>query len=134
MYSRNVQFDEGTFPVVKAQSKSLSVSPAPNTDVPSFDFEAILPYADLANVNPDAPAETDHQDTSAPVDDYPVSPETGRHWIYVPNGPPAKSISSTISSDNIVTGRRQRPQVCYVATSINPKSHGMAMKSVDADN
>ncbi|PLW08619.1 hypothetical protein PCANC_24651 [Puccinia coronata f. sp. avenae] len=134
IHSRNVQFAEDVFPTTSPLSKSLTIRRDEESDfTPTFSAEPILPYEESNDVGIKT-TEQPLEDLAPPVEDYPASPETGRRWVYIPDFQPLENITSDISTDNIITGKRNQTQACYVSTVIDPKSHAMAMKSADSEN
>ncbi|PLW46777.1 hypothetical protein PCANC_09604 [Puccinia coronata f. sp. avenae] len=133
---RDAKFDsiawKEVFPTRLPLSKSLNVLPDDASQfAPVFNIDPVLPYEDSPDVGQDSHEKPQEE---SPVENYPISPESGRRWIYVPDFQPPENITSDISASNIVTGKRNRPQACFIATSVDPKSHAMAMRSVDSDH
>ncbi|PLW48908.1 hypothetical protein PCASD_02847 [Puccinia coronata f. sp. avenae] len=130
-YSRKVQFDEQNFPVCPAQRKSYSVRPTTAGDeLPVFHPDPILPFEEALSV--EDPRE-DNAGEEEIVDAFPALPDGGRRWVYVCDHQPADPVSSAIDAENIITGKSLRKQVCFVSSTMYPKSHALAMKSPDCD-
>lgn len=78
----------------------------------------------------------DTEDVSSHPTDSPAdaqlesnAPLAGKHWVYVPDHPPPKLITSQLSENNILQDKRPRRITCYLVLTPDPKSHAMAMKS-----
>jgi hypothetical protein len=90
-FTREVQFDERTFPTIAAIHRSHNVQrSAGNVDIPAFIGEPIFPFEELAAVDP--PLSSDTVDEEPVIDDFPHNPVGGRRWIYVPDVPPESLI------------------------------------------
>ncbi|KAH9442915.1 hypothetical protein Pst134EB_033155 [Puccinia striiformis f. sp. tritici] len=126
--SRQVRFEEHSFPRCPAVNRSLNISES-NDSEPIFTSEPILPFDEAPEIEVQpALEEPELEDT---IDNHPISPETGKRWVYVSNYEPPSNIESTINESNIISSKRIRKQVCYVAMTTDPKSHFIAMKSFD---
>ncbi|KAI7940779.1 hypothetical protein MJO28_013064 [Puccinia striiformis f. sp. tritici] len=126
--SRQVKFEENVFPRCSAINKSHNTL-ATRESEPTFISEPMLPFDEAPEIEDRQTTEEDEPED--PVENHPISPETGKRWVYVSDYQPPSNIESTINETNIITGKRVRKQVCYVAITINPKSHFLAMKSPD---
>jgi transposase InsO family protein len=127
-FTREVQFNEQTFPEIAAIHRSLNVCrhAVEDSDIPVFAGDPIfLPFEDSPLVEP-GPDPLDVKQEEA-VEDFPQN-LSGRRWIYVPDVPPESAIWGDVSASNIVEAPRICRPVCYVSTSADPKSHAMAMK------
>ena len=80
--TRQVQFDESSFPQCKALSKSLGAMPQQEDDLlPIFQSDPILPYNEEEQVetNHEVP-EDQHEDIPEPA---PAVLPSGQRWVYV---------------------------------------------------
>jgi hypothetical protein len=131
--SRQVMFDETTFSVCPALRKSLGTMPARDDDsLPMFQSGAILPFEEEQDIPP-CTAPTEEQDKEA-VSEQPAEPSSRKRWVYIDSFQPEKPIESNINESNIIPGGRTRRQACFITSTIDPKSHGMAMNSPEQQN
>jgi hypothetical protein len=131
IHTRQVQFDESVFPHCKALCKSLSATPSRENDsLPIFQSDPILPYDEEEQVNSshNVPEEQQGEDSQEPSS---VELPSGRRWVYVQDFQPEKPIESNINAQNIIQGGRTRRKACFVTSIIDPKSHNMAMNSLE---
>ena len=126
--SRQVLFDENTFPTCPAISKNLGAMPAREDEtVPLFHSDPILPFEEERQIEMAHDSPKDQADEES----HPVEPVARKRWIYVEGFQPEKLVESTISERNIIPGGRTRRQACFTTSSVDPKSHSMAMNSHD---
>jgi hypothetical protein len=75
IHSQNIQFNEEVFPTRLPLSNSLNISSDDTAQfTPVFNGDPVLPFEDLPIVDQETPEQPQEE---TPVDNYPISPETG---------------------------------------------------------
>ncbi|KAA1110814.1 hypothetical protein PGT21_050256 [Puccinia graminis f. sp. tritici] len=129
IFSRQVKFNENIFPTCAALNKSLVVLGENLEIVPTFSPDPILPFEEASDVTGKEQVDSEHEESSP---NHPIEPVADKRWAYVKDFQPNQPITSTVDASNIIEGKRTRTTTCLVSTSLDPKSHNMAMKSHEA--
>jgi hypothetical protein len=97
--TRNVRFDEETFPAIMSSATNI---------LPIFQMDPVLPFKDSEILNDDSPTreEAKNDDDSEPMEPFPEELESGKWWVYVSDHQPSNNITSIIDQQNIAEGKR----------------------------